>query len=318
MSDEIIFEYSDIDFLLENVPFDLYNDNEDERQAFIKKTLNEYNFYKIGKKYLTYDLDIISGNLDLRTELQYLYGCINFYTTAFFYFCEKKNNKIINDYVSTTIRKIGENLMQKVDAFCYLFIKEDYSDAISISRSIYELVLSAHLIYEYPQLAEPYRDKEVFLRLKFKKDSSGTFNNYSEKKQYYSLLDKYGYSLNENFGWTAKVFPDKEERFHKNLASKLELHDVFKTCYQEACAYVHSAPYALIHQELNECLQFSGWVFELLHKYCLDFFSLAFMSKKEKAIINDISMNLIIRYINELTKFYTTQQSSKEEQTSSS
>lgn len=305
MENKKIFEYFDFEDLLEKVPYDPYEDNEENRSAYVKKIFSDYNFYEIGKKTLSFDLEIITNSLGLHSILQYLYGCVNFYTMAFYYFSEKKNGKIVNDYANTTIRKIGENLMQKAESFCYLFFEEDYSDAISISRSIYELVLSAHLIYEYPQLAEPYRDKERYLRYKFEKEFIGSFYDCSVKKEFYSILDKYGNTLNENFGWTAKVFPNKEERFHKNLAKKMELHAVFDSCYQQACAYVHSAPYSLIHQELKECLPFSGWVVEMLYKYCSDFFSLSFMSKKEKIIMNSCSENIVLSYINELTKFYT-------------
>ena len=305
MENEKYFKYSDIEYLLDNVPYDSNQDNDNEIQSFIEKSFDDYNFNEYGKNALTYDLDYLSNNLNSQPILQYLYGCVDFCTTAFYYFCEKKSNKIENDYVSITIRKIGENLIQKVNAFCYLFIKDDYSDAISISRSIYELVLSAHLIYEYPQLAEPYRDKEAFLTYKFYKESKVFFPDYSIKKEFYSLLDKYGDTLNENFGWTAKVFPEKEKRLHKNLAKKLELHDLVDSCYQKACAYVHAAPYSLVHQEIQECLPFSGWVIELLYKYCNDFFSLSFMNKKERKVMNNLSIHIVIFYIREMTKFYT-------------
>ena len=179
----------------------------------------------------------------------------------------KKNklNKIINDYVTVTIRKIGENLIQKVNAFCFLCIKGNYSEAISISRSIYELVLSSHLIYVYPQLAEPFRDKERFLYYKFQKDFYGKIYDYSAKKDFYSLYEKYGETLNENFGWTEKVFLAREKRFLKSLANNLELPNFYKSFYQEACAYVHASSYSLIHQELTDCLSFSSccWLFWL-------------------------------------------------------
>ena len=312
MEKDKVFEYSDIEYLLENVPYEINKDNEEERFESLDIIFNDYNIYEIGKNVFAADVEVISKNLDLQKELQYLNGCVDFYITAFYYFCEKKDNKIINNDVNVTIRKIGENLMQKANAFCYLFIKGDYSDAISISRSIYELVLSAHLIYEYPQLAEPFRDKELFLSCKFYKELTGTFKDYSIKKLYYSLLDKYGDTLYENFGWAAKVFPDKENRFHKSLAKKLELHDVFDSCYQKSCAYVHSSPYSLIHHELHECLSFSGWVVEMLYKYCSDFFSLSFMNQKEKAIMNSLSVKLAVFYINELTNYYTITEESED------
>lgn len=311
MDQEKVFQYSDIEYLLENVPYDSTQDNEEERSKFLEKVFNDFDIYTAGKNVFPYDLESIANNLNRRPELQYLNGCADFYTIAFYYFCEKKNNKIINDYVNVTIRKIGENIIQKLNAFCYLFIKEDYSDAISISRSIYELVLSAHLIYEYPQLAEPYRDKEVYLRYKFQKEYNGIPLNNSTKKDFYALLDKYGDTLNESFGWTAKVFPDKYNRLHKNLAKKLELHDVFNPFYQKACAYVHSASYSLIHQDLDECLPFSGWVIALLNKYCTDFFSLSFMNKKESVIMNSMSMKLAVFYINELANTLISQKDEK-------
>lgn len=49
------------------------------------------------------------NNLNLKPELQYLYAVVDFCTSTFYYYSEKKNNKIINDYVTVTIRKIGDN-----------------------------------------------------------------------------------------------------------------------------------------------------------------------------------------------------------------
>lgn len=106
MENEKYFKYSDIEYLLENVPYDSTQDNDDEIQSFIEKSFDDYNFNEYGKNALTYDLDYLSNNLNSQPILQYLYGCVDFCTTAFYYFCEKKSNKIENDYVSITIRKI--------------------------------------------------------------------------------------------------------------------------------------------------------------------------------------------------------------------
>lgn len=313
MKNEDIFNYSDIEDLINNFPFD--SNQENEMQLFIQKRINEYDFYTKGKNTLSLDLDEMLDNLNFKPELQYFYAVVDFFTTTFCYYSEKKNNKIINDYVTVTIRKIGENLIQKVNAFCFLCIKGNYSEAISISRSIYELVLSSHLIYEYPQLAEPFRDKERFLYYKFQKDVYGKIFDYSARKEFYSLYEKYGETLNENFGWTEKVFSARDKRFLKFLANKLELPNYYNSFYQEACAYVHASSYSLIHQELTSCLSFSSWVIVLLMRYCNDFYSLSFMNKRESKIIISFLSKMSISYIEKITDSFTKEVSTDDDET---
>ena len=154
-------------------------------------------------------------------------------------------------------------------------------------------------------MAEPFRDKERFLYYKFQKDFYGKIYDYSAKKDFYSLYEKYGETLNENFGWTEKVFSARDKRFLKSLANKLELPNFYKSFYHEACAYVHASSYSLIHQELISCLSFSSWVIVLLMKYCNDFFSLNFMNKKESKIIISFLSKMSISYIEKITNFFT-------------
>ena len=137
-----------------------------------------------------------------------------------------------------------KNVLDAFHGYLSLLLVGRSNAAFAQVRMIYEAYVLMRFIQEHPELAEAYLDHSIMGRHRMLKSLSDQDTTQEEDVVINRLLEKYGQSFREDYGWTATVVERRRDRHLRAIAEKMEL-EGYRPIYVFASDFLHVSSFSV-------------------------------------------------------------------------
>lgn len=236
--------------LIKNCPLTNFSEHE-KLKDYIIEQLNTHPENALDQSYWILETMFENGSKYLVSKpelvfyLSYIEKCKLIFKSLFFEYLEKTK-----DIKLQVFARLVSNSMWIASGISTLLINQTNQSVISEYRIFYENYITLAYLNKHPELCEAYNDHFTINSYKIAKDYSESMTKDDKNleeltKQYNSLIQKYGPSYAEDYGWMSRVETDAKKRKLETMFIESNLIKAYGALYKHACKFTHSSSYSV-------------------------------------------------------------------------